>query len=73
MGSLVNATELNEGVAEDFWNNLREQKISAFGNLGADQTLYRLALPAACGPIAISKPLLILMVVMQLALDRAQT
>ena len=54
MSSLVNATELNEGVAEDFWNNLREQKISAFGNLGADQTLYRLALPAACGPIAIS-------------------
>lgn len=54
MGSLVNATELNEGIAEDFWNNLREQKISAFGNLGADQTLYRLALPAACGPIAIS-------------------
>ncbi len=54
MSSLVNATELNEGVAEDFWNNLREQKISAFGNLGADQTLYRVALPAACGPIAIS-------------------
>jgi len=51
---LVNATELNEGVAEDFWNNLREQKLSAFGNLGADQTLYRLALPAACGPIVIS-------------------
>ncbi|MBU3546122.1 glycolate oxidase subunit GlcE [Polynucleobacter sp. MWH-Jannik1A5] len=54
MSSLVNATELNEQVAEDFWNNLREQKLSAFGNLGADQTLYRLALPAACGPIAIS-------------------
>lgn len=54
MGSLVNATELSEQVAEDFWNNLREQKLSAFGNLGADQTLYRLALPAACGPIAIS-------------------
>ncbi|MCX7237428.1 glycolate oxidase subunit GlcE [Polynucleobacter sp.] len=54
MSSLVNATELNEGVAEDFWNNLREQKLSAFGNLGADQTLYRLALPAACGPIVIS-------------------
>ncbi len=54
MSSLVNATELNEEVAEDFWNNLREQKLSAFGNLGADQTLYRLALPAACGPIAIS-------------------
>lgn len=54
MSSLVNATELNEQVSEDFWNNLREQKLSAFGNLGADQTLYRLALPAACGPIAIS-------------------
>ena len=54
MSSLVNAAELNKEVAEDFWNNLREQKISAFGNLGADQTLYRLALPAACGPVAIS-------------------
>ena len=54
MSSLVNASELNEEVAEDFWNNLREQKLSAFGNLGADQTLYRLALPAACGPLAIS-------------------
>jgi len=54
MSSLVNASELNEEVAEDFWNNLREQKLSAFSNLGTDQTLYRLALPAACGPIAIS-------------------
>ena len=54
MSSLVNAAELNEQIAEDFWNNLREQKLSAFNNLGADQTLYRLALPAACGPIAIS-------------------
>ncbi len=26
--------------------------MSAFTNLDADQTLYRLALPAACGPIA---------------------
>ena len=54
MSSLVNASELNEEVAEDFWSHLREQKLSAFSNLGADQTLYRLALPAACGPIAIS-------------------
>ena len=54
MSSLVNASELNEEVAEDFWSNLREQKLSTFGNLSADQTLYRLALPAACGPIAIS-------------------
>ena len=54
MSSLVNATELNSEAAEHFWNDLREQKLSAFNNLGADQTLYRLALPAACGPISIS-------------------
>ena len=53
MSSLVNATEISEETAEHFWNDLREQKISAFANLGADQTLYRLALPAACGPIMI--------------------
>jgi glycolate oxidase FAD binding subunit len=53
MSSLVNAVELNSEAAENFWNELREQKISAFANLGADQTLYRLALPAACGSIAI--------------------
>lgn len=54
MSSLVNASELNTEVADNFWSELREQKISAFANLGADQTLYRLALPAACGPITIS-------------------
>ena len=54
MSSLVMATELNPEAAEHFWNDLREQKLSAFANLGADQTLYRLALPAASGPITIS-------------------
>lgn len=54
MSSLVMATEVNEEVAEHFWNDLREQKLSAFANLGADQTLYRLALPAACGPLHIT-------------------
>ena len=53
MSSLVMATEVNEDIAEHFWNELREQKLPAFANLGADQTLYRLALPAACGPISI--------------------
>ena len=53
MSSLVMATELNPETAEHFWNDLREQKLSAFANLGADQTLYRLALPAACGPLHI--------------------
>ncbi|MBU3626290.1 glycolate oxidase subunit GlcE [Polynucleobacter sp. JS-Safj-400b-B2] len=54
MSSLVNATELNSEAAENFWNDLREQKQSTFTNLGADQTLYRLALPAACGSITIA-------------------
>jgi glycolate oxidase FAD binding subunit len=49
----VNAAELNSEAAQQFWNDLREQKLSEFNNLGADQTLYRLALPAACGPISI--------------------
>ena len=53
MSSLVNATELSGEVAEQFWNDLREQQLSGFNNLGADQTLYRLALPAACGPTSI--------------------
>ena len=53
MSSLVIATEINNEAAEHFWNDLREQKNSAFANLGADQTLYRLALPAACGPVEI--------------------
>jgi glycolate oxidase FAD binding subunit len=53
MNSLVNAHEIAAEVAELFWNDLREQKLSAFTNLAANQTLYRLALPAACGPLAI--------------------
>ena len=54
MSSLVLATEINEEVAEHFWNDLREQKLPTFANLNADQTLYRLALPAACGPLHIA-------------------
>lgn len=53
MSALVNATEITPEAAEDFWNHLREQKLVEFKNLGADQTLYRLSLPAACGPIAV--------------------
>jgi glycolate oxidase FAD binding subunit len=53
MSALVIATEIDEELAEHFWNDLREQQLIAFTNLGADKTLYRLALPAACGPIDI--------------------
>ncbi|WP_114636367.1 glycolate oxidase subunit GlcE [Polynucleobacter necessarius] len=53
MSSLVMAVELSNEIAENFWNDLREQKLSSFVNLGADQTLYRLALPAACGSLTI--------------------
>jgi len=53
MSSLIDANELDPQSAETFWNELREHKLSAFENLAADQTLYRLALPAACGPLTI--------------------
>jgi glycolate oxidase FAD binding subunit len=53
MSSLVNASEVDPQSAEVFWNELREHQLPAFENLAADQTLYRLALPAACGPLTI--------------------
>jgi glycolate oxidase FAD binding subunit len=53
MSALVNASELDPQSAEVFWNDLREHQLPSFENLAADQTLYRLALPAACGPITI--------------------
>lgn len=51
MSSLVLATEIDPQIAQTFWNDLREQKLNPFSQLGSDQTLYRLALPAACGPL----------------------
>jgi glycolate oxidase FAD binding subunit len=51
ISALVEAHEIDPIEAEAFWNDLREQKLSSFSNLGPDQTLYRLALPAACGPL----------------------
>jgi glycolate oxidase FAD binding subunit len=53
MSSLVNASEVDPQSAEVFWNALREHQLPLFENLAADQTLYRLALPAACGPLSI--------------------
>jgi glycolate oxidase FAD binding subunit len=53
MSAQVNAQIVSPDEAENFWNQLREQNLSPFTNLSADQTLYRLALPAACGPLSI--------------------
>ena len=47
--SSLNAKELDAKEAEAFWSNLREQQLPDFTSLAADETLYRLALPAACG------------------------
>ncbi|QWD83249.1 glycolate oxidase subunit GlcE [Polynucleobacter sp. MWH-P3-07-1] len=47
--SSLNAKELDVKEAEAFWSNLREQQLPDFTSLAADETLYRLALPAACG------------------------
>jgi glycolate oxidase FAD binding subunit len=49
MGAAVNASELDPQVAKEFWAALREQQLAVFLNLNSDETLYRLALPAACG------------------------
>ncbi len=51
MGAAVNATELDPVISQSFWNSLREQQLPAFTSLKHDETLYRLALPAACGPL----------------------
>ncbi|MEI6182195.1 MAG: glycolate oxidase subunit GlcE [Polynucleobacter sp.] len=56
MSSLVNASGVEPQSAEVFWNDLREHQLSLFENIAADQTLYRLALPAACGPLTIPGP-----------------
>ena len=53
MGAQVNAQTVSPDEAEAFWNGLREQNLSSFTSLGPDQTLYRLALPAACGSLNI--------------------
>jgi len=45
------AKELDATTASEFWKNLREQQLETFGNLSENETLYRLALPAACGPL----------------------
>ena len=53
MSSLVMASEVDSDIATIFWSELREHQLQSFSNLSADQTLYRLALPAACGPLSI--------------------
>ena len=53
MSAVVNATELDPKAATEFWTALREQKLTAFSKLNSDETLYRLALPAACGPLTL--------------------
>jgi glycolate oxidase FAD binding subunit len=52
MGAAIDASELDPKAAAEFWAALREQQLSVFSNLNSDETLYRLALPAACGPLA---------------------
>jgi glycolate oxidase FAD binding subunit len=53
MNSAIDATELDPAIAQTFWDDLREQRLTVFNNLPSTDTLYRLALPAACGPLTI--------------------
>lgn len=54
MSSMANMTPLDPEIAQEFWGKLREQQLPSFLNLKSDETLYRLALPAACGPLAVT-------------------
>jgi glycolate oxidase FAD binding subunit len=51
MNASIDAKELDPVIAQTFWSHLREQQLSPFTNLDPEETLYRLALPAACGPM----------------------
>ena len=53
ISALVHAHEIAPETAQAFWDDLREQKLPAFTSQTSNQTLYRLALPAACGPLNI--------------------
>lgn len=53
MNAAIDATEVDSTIAEVFWNDLREQRLAVFTNLQSNDTLYRLALPAACGPLTL--------------------
>ncbi|BDX22195.1 glycolate oxidase subunit GlcE [Polynucleobacter sp. TUM22923] len=53
MSAAVNAVELDPEDAQVFWRHLREQQLPSFTNLGPDETLYRLSLPAACGSLTL--------------------
>ena len=53
MNAAIDAIEVDSTIAQAFWNDLREQRLAVFTNLDSVDTLYRLALPAACGPLAI--------------------
>jgi glycolate oxidase FAD binding subunit len=53
MNSAIDAVEFDPAVAKEFWDDLREQRFVAFTNLHSSDTLYRLSLPAACGPLVI--------------------
>lgn len=55
MKSVLGASELEPAIADVFWRDLREQQLDCFHDLGADEALYRLALPAACPSIDFSK------------------
>ncbi|HBK44769.1 MULTISPECIES: glycolate oxidase subunit GlcE [unclassified Polynucleobacter] len=53
MNAAIDAVEVDPVVAQNFWTDLREQRLAVFTSLNSTDTLYRLALPAACGPLAI--------------------
>ena len=53
MNAAIDATEVDSTTAQAFWDDLREQRLAVFTSLHSNDTLYRLALPAACGPLTL--------------------
>lgn len=53
MNAAIDAVELDPAIAQIFWADLREQRLDVFTSLQNNDTLYRLALPAACGQLAL--------------------
>ena len=53
MNAAIDAAEVDSTIAQAFWNDLREHRLAVFTSLHSNDTLYRLALPAICGPLAL--------------------
>ena len=55
MKTTLSAIDLDPIVANAFWHDLREHQLDCFHDLGGDEVLYRLSLPAICPAIQLTE------------------